>query len=123
MKLRTVFIGLAMLMTSLVIPLASHEVLGADQEWSTDQIINTPLTFTGDTINLTANVTITDTGSLTLSGATLRIFSNATIRYHVEVLGGGALRILAGSTVQTNSTPFRYQIWVILIVGVRRVIC
>lgn len=112
MHIRTVVIGMVLLFASFLVPLASQLTSGAEQTWIGDQLIDAPLTVTGDTINLTGNLTITSSGSLTLSGATLKVNSNATIRYHIEVQTGGTLKILSSSTVQSFTTSYRYLFWV-----------
>ena len=104
----TLVVGMLVLMASLVLPLASQQARGASYDWPTDQVIDTAITVTGDTINLTGNLTITPTGSLTLNGATLEINSNTSMRYRIEVQGGGTLKVLSGSTIKTLTASTRY---------------
>jgi parallel beta-helix repeat protein len=108
-NLTRVFI--ALLMFQSLLSIISEYSLATDISWNGDTVISDSRTSIGDKITLTGNLTIT--GSLTLIGTELVVNCLSCGTYAIDITNGGALNILAGSSVHASNPDAHYlfRVW------------
>jgi len=99
-----------MLACALVVPLLSAPAGASNIDWSTDKLVSGAENYNGDTITLTANLTIT--GSLILTNVDLKVNTPANGTYTILVDDGGSLTVLGKSKLHSTSAEnhFLFQV-------------
>ena len=101
----------AMIMTNLPDWDAGADVSGTAPSEAGDTLIGNATVWKNEIITLNGNLTVNETGSLTLDNVTLLMNCTQNGSYHIEVQTGGEMRILNSSNI-SSANEYRYLFWV-----------
>ena len=102
-----VFAIVSLVLTGLFsVPGAFSGPAEAALTWSGDRTISDNQAYTGETITLAGNLTIT--GSLTFNNVDLRIDSPARGTFRINVAAGGVFNVLAGSNIHSTNASLHF---------------
>jgi parallel beta-helix repeat protein len=101
----------AMIMTNIPNWDAGADVSGTAPSETGDTLVGNATVWKDEVITLNGNLTINETGNLTLDNVTLLMNCTENGSYHIKVLSGGEMHILNNSNI-SSANEYRYLFWV-----------